>query len=423
MKSLKRLLLNSLWILVTPAWVWPIAMTSQGGDYVMTKDLLGASGPEGLPTANSADYAVAFAWGESAAGNVIGEPTYEIVSGYHGGRFGNSSAFSLLSSKVGRTGVKSFFQNHVQVGVPFDAPVELKFSDPLDATTIVRGIRVVLATDHLGFSSEATVPVVISSDAQNQTVTILPQGAWPGNTLYDVQVTPQLQNIDGVLLDQTYHVNYLTLLDPSQENVVLDPLTAPGLPAAVVNGPFSAMSFQIRASSLSDYSAVLSSRDPMTAPLQIDPKIIQEANAKAQASGGPYRAPLAIQEITAYNLSGVLVSTLSKPAALTIDYGGSGPSAAGGSFIRPETLSLYVLDQNHKLWVKMPASRNSTGTHTVSAQVSQFSVYALMGSADASTLDSYVFPVPWRPHGPNAGPGPGQTGDEAGLTFTSLPPE
>src|ERR1019366_10081249 len=103
--------------------------------------------------------AVAFAWGESAAGNVIGEPTYEIVSGYHGGRFGNSSAFSLLSSKVGRTGVKSFFQNHVQVGVPFDAPVQLTFSDPLDASTIVTGIRVVLAADHLGNLSGAPVSV------------------------------------------------------------------------------------------------------------------------------------------------------------------------------------------------------------------------------------------------------------------------
>jgi flagellar hook assembly protein FlgD len=47
-----------------------------------------------------------------------------------------------------------------------------------------------------------------------------------------------------------------------------------------------------------------------------------------------------------------------------------------------------------------------------------------MGSADGSAADSYVFPNPWRPHGPKAGDGAGQSGTEAGgMTFTNLPSE
>ena len=36
-----------------------------------------------------------------------------------------------------------------------------------------------------------------------------------------------------------------------------------------------------------------------------------------------------------------------------------------------------------------------------------------MGSADSDASNVFVFPVPWRPHGRDAGNGPGQTGTEA----------
>jgi hypothetical protein len=374
---------------------------------------------------NSADYSMASAAGEPAAGDTLSETTYQITSGYFGGQFGNSQTFQLLSSQVGQVGTKTFFQDRLQVGVPFGAPVQLTFSDQLDAATISKSIQVVMTVDHLGNASGLSVPVTTRVDALNQAVTIQPQAAWAGNTLFDVQVTPLLQNVDGVQLDQTYHVYYLTMLDRHQDNTVIAPLTAPNLPATVITGPIGAMSIHIPAESLSDYSAVLSSRDPLNAPLRVDPKIIQEANRKAEAAGGPYRVPLALQEINAYNTSGAPVSVLSKPAALTIDYGdGLGPAAAGAGLIRPQTLSLYVLDETHQLWVKIPASQNQSGFHTVSAPVTQFSVFALMGSADGSASDSYVFPNPWRPHGPKAGDGAGQTGTDAGgMTFSNLPSE
>ena len=43
---------------------------------------------------------------------------------------------------------------------------------------------------------------------------------------------------------------------------------------------------------------------------------------------------------------------------------------------------------------------------------------------DGVTADIYAFPDPWRPHGPAAGLGYGQTGTDAGgITFTNLPSE
>jgi hypothetical protein len=396
-----------------------------GGNYVLTKDLTGAAGPDGTSTMNSADFSMASAVGEALAGDGIANPGDKITSGYFGGRFGNSQTFQLLSSQVGQPGTRTFFQNALQVGVPFDAPVTLAFSDQLDASTVANSLQVSMATDHLGNPSGSAVPVTLNADPLGQSVSLLPQSAWPGNTLYDVQITPQLRNIDGVPLDQTYHLYYLTMLDIHQENMVTDPLSVPNLPAGVVTGPIEAMSIHLPADSLSDYSAVLSSRDPLNAPLHVDPAIIQEANRKALAAGGAYRTPLALQEINAYHADGTLVTALSKPASLSINYGGGmHAEAAGAGLVRPQTLSLYILDQTHQLWVKIPAGQNSSGFHTLSAPVSQLSVFALMGSADGSASDSYVFPNPWRPHGPKAGGGAGQTGTESdGMMFTNLPSE
>jgi len=49
-------------------------------------------------------------------------------------------------------------------------------------------------------------------------------------------------------------------------------------------------------------------------------------------------------------------------------------------------------------------------------------VYALLGTVDESVKDVYAFPVPFRPAGPDAGAGAGQTGTEAeGITFNNVP--
>ena len=99
-----------------------------------------------------------------------------------------------------------------------------------------------------------------------------------------------------------------------------------------------------------------------------------------------------------------------------------GLAAGAGTPIRIQTLSLWSLDSAHALWVKMPDTRpNGSG---VAGAVTQFSVYALMGSADSDASSVFVYPVPWRPHGPNAGEGPGQTGTQSGgITFSNLPSE
>jgi hypothetical protein len=412
MRNLKRLLLNNLLVSLIAAVA--SADTMSGGAYTIIKDLAGASGNA---LAASSSYTLAYAWGEPVSGDVISQSTYSITSGYFGGGFGTGLALSVVSTQIGAPGDPVFYQNQIQVGLPFDAPVQAVFSDVLDSSTISSGIQAVLLTDHLGLPSNTNVPITTRYDPVNRVVTILPQGAWTGNTFYDIQLTQALLSVDGFPLNQIYHIYFVTRLDPHEENVVLQPV-APKAGSQGVGGSASPMSIQIPTDSLSDYATVLTSQDPLNAPLKANHQIIQEANAKAIAAGGSYRAPVSIQEVIAYDTKGNLMQSLSTPAEISIHY----DITNSPNLIRPQTLALWVLDTTHQLWVKIPESQNTS--QMVVAPVTQFSVFALMGSPDGSASDSFAFPVPWRPHGPNAGSGSGQSGTEAdGITFSNIPSE
>ncbi len=420
MKNLKRSLLSNIVLLCAASVAWSGQMS--GGDYVITKDLTGATGSAQIA---STDFSMAFAWGEPVSGNLTAVDPYSLISGYIGGRFGNGQTTKFLSAQIGELDAKTFFQDHVQVGVSLSAPVVLTFSESIDPATIADGIKAVVAVDHMGQATTAVSSFTFVANLSSPTVTLRPATAWLANTLYDIQITPQIISGNNFLLDDTYHVYFLTILNPREENVVLYPITAPGLIAASGAGTVGPLSISIPTESLAQFSAVLLSRDPVSSPLHADPKIIQEANEKAHAAGGDYRVPLSIQEISAYNAQGDRMGPLSKPAQVTISYGGglNAPSAAG-RVVRSQTLSIWALDEKHKLWVKIPASQNALGFHTVTAPITSFTTFALMGSADGSASDSYAFPVPWRPHGPKAGSDSNQTGTEAGgITFNTLPSE
>jgi hypothetical protein len=403
-------------LLLAPAWLYAVDAT--GGNDDLTKALDGESG---VNEATSADYGMAYAVGEDAAGVVSQGSGYELTSGYFSGYpSGVVGPFSLVSGVVGPTKI---LQDGLQVGVPLNASVQLIFSSPLDPTTLAAGIQVFMVMDHLGQAQDVIVPSSFTYDVAGSTVVITPQGAWPGNSLLDVVVNGQLQSIDGFALAQDAHTQFITVLDPQQENVVLHPIPVPGVAQAPGVSGTPSLDLDIPVGSLSDYAYVLVSQDPVHAPLQVDPKVLQAATQKAQGTGGAYQTPLAYEEIAAYGQQGQPMS-LAKAITFSITSNGStqGLFTGGGVPVRAQTLSLWALDSVHALWVKMPDSRpNGSG---VAGAVTQFSVYALMGQASGDASDVFVFPLPWRPHGPQAGDGPGQTGTESGgITFSNLPSE
>lgn len=416
MKNLNRILLSSGLLLLLLCPFRLRAESGTGGNDDLTKSLHGESG---VNQAVSAHFSAAYALGEDVAGTESTNAHFDLVSGYFSGfASGFTGNFALVGAIVGPNKI---IQGGFQVGVPLNASIQLNFSNALDPATIAQGIQVNLLMDHLANPQDEIAPSTYTYRVTGTTVVINAQGTWLGNTFYDVVANGNLRSIDGFVLAQPTHTQFITVLDPHQENVVLQPIPMTASAQAPATSSAPSLNLDIPTDSLSDYAYVLVSQDPAHAPLLVNPVTLQQATQKAQSAGGAYQTPLALEEIAAYNEQGQPLS-LAKSISFSVSTSGGNLVTSNGVPIRADTLSLWSLDSPHALWVKMPDS-HPNGASVIGA-VTQFSVYALMGSASSDTSDVFVFPVPWRPHGRDAGIGAGQTGtDSGGITFSNLPSE
>lgn len=192
-----------------------------------------------------------------------------------------------------------------------------------------------------------------------------------------------------------------------------------GQRAAVLKVPPNALSMDF---------TVHASTNPLTTPLHVSPPVLQKAldNLNKQRSG--YTRPVAgqIWEIVVMRADGSRHETLLPVSAvLTLPYpdeNNDGIVDGSRPPMRADSLSVWWLDEAHALWVKLPGSTVNKSDKTVSVPVRHFSVFAIMGAPSQALAEAFAFPVPWRPHGPQAGAGPEQSGTPAGgITFSNLP--
>jgi hypothetical protein len=167
---------------------------------------------------------------------------------------------------------------------------------------------------------------------------------------------------------------------------------------------------------------------PATSPLAASAGAVVQANENLSRTLTRFTKPLddRLWEIVAVDGDGRrYTSTLRAPATLSLpfrDDDGDGLIDDTVPPVRVAGLAVWWLDEEHSLWVKLPDSRVDRENRAVTAPIRHFSVFTVMGVPLFSPGDAHAFPVPWRPFGPNAGGGPGQTGTlSGGITFTNLP--
>lgn len=168
-------------------------------------------------------------------------------------------------------------------------------------------------------------------------------------------------------------------------------------------------------------------RDPANAPLAADPALIALANEKMRRNRGPLAEVGAqdVWEVALHDEVGWLDGALLASAEISLPYrDADGDGIVDGTPVRVGTLDLWRLDEGNALWVRVPSARTDAAGKLVSAGSPSLSVFALIGGSDRAVSEVYAFPVPFRPNGPSAGTGAGQTGtDAAGITFANLPSE
>jgi hypothetical protein len=168
-------------------------------------------------------------------------------------------------------------------------------------------------------------------------------------------------------------------------------------------------------------------RDPLAKPSAVDPGKINEATDKIVHNDGAWSQllPNYLSEMSIFDEQAVYQKPLENKGVLTVRYhddNNDGIVDGSNPPVRVATLNTWTLDQDRNMWVRLPDAGANTGTKTLSVYFGMPGVYAVLGAVDNSVRDVYAFPVPFRPNGPQAGNGRGQTGTEAdGITFTSVP--
>jgi hypothetical protein len=167
--------------------------------------------------------------------------------------------------------------------------------------------------------------------------------------------------------------------------------------------------------------------NPAVQPLNVQPGLIDSANGKMERNEGAWSRvfPGQIAEIALFDEQDAWQKPFNQTGILAMPYkdnNADGILDGSSPPVRVDAMRPWRLDEAFAMWTKLPASSFNQGGRNISVSFLAPGVYALLGMVDDSVKDTYAFPVPFRPGGPNAGPGPGQTGTEAeGITFTNVP--
>lgn len=167
--------------------------------------------------------------------------------------------------------------------------------------------------------------------------------------------------------------------------------------------------------------------DPGAQPLNIDPGLINSANSKIERNEGAWSRLFSdnITEISLFDEQDVWNRPLLKSGALAMRYAdGNSDGILDGSNppVRIDTIRAWALDEDLAMWAKLPGSYLDRTSKMITVPFMSPGVYALLGMVDESVKDVYAFPVPFRPNGPQAGTGSGQSGtDGGGITFMNIP--
>lgn len=341
--------------------------------------------------------------GQTNDGIVMSGGTFQLISGSSAVPL-DVPAPQLSTATIPALAVAS----GVSMGVSTRAVMTISFGQAMDAASVVAAASVTVLRGKNGSTARAPAAIAVSYDTTTATLSVAPAGAWDGNTLYSLDLSTDARAAGGPHLAAAFTKQFQTRFDRSQSNTFVD-----------ANDGSTVITLAPHALPSDGYIVI--NTDPVHKPDHVNPSVIAEANAKMAASLGSLQTPVAIREINAYDLSGNSIEIArSAPASIAVKYEADSKGYVTSSFspIRSSTLELWTLDEQKRLWVKVPGAFNDPAAKIVIASIPHFSVYALIGGNDTNVSAVYAFPVPWKPRSSDTAHYGNLSG---GITFTSLP--
>jgi len=169
-------------------------------------------------------------------------------------------------------------------------------------------------------------------------------------------------------------------------------------------------------------------KDPVGNPLVVDPSKVSEAIQRLVHNEGGWAQPAYnnMAEVAIFDEQGYYTQPLAHRGTLVMRYrdaDSDGLVDGSNPPVRVNTLTAWGLDEGRNSWVELPGTGPDRVSQTITAYFDSPGVYAMLGAQDLSISRYFkAYPVPFRPNGPQAGIGQGQTGSEsAGITFENVP--
>jgi hypothetical protein len=173
---------------------------------------------------------------------------------------------------------------------------------------------------------------------------------------------------------------------------------------------------------------VVVNKDPVNNPLIVDPSKINNAIQKIVRNEGAWAQPAAnsLAEVAIFNEQDYYTAPLANRGSLVMRYSdANNDGIVDGSNppVRVNTLTAWGLDETRSSWFELSGSKSDPASQMLTVYFDRPGIYTMLGAQDLSiSRDFKAYPVPFRPNGPKAGSGPGQTGTEAeGITFWNAP--
>ena len=272
------------------------------------------------------------------------------------------------------------------------AQVILFFDREMDMTSVQSGVSLRLIGDKLGNAVDTAWTLNTETPMTgNQMFKFTPASPLPKGSKFRVVMAASIKDAFGFSSGAETSWEFSTAADYT-ERTVASP--APGFKFVIPPGTFS------------QDAGLTVVTDPAANAAHTDKAVIARALAlelrKAERAGSSTHSPipsLTFEIVGETPQGGVIQGALGNPVTLTLSY----PDADGDGLVDgtspgvpAKDLALFYLDETLGEFRKIP-SQVDTGAKTLTASLSHFSIYAVMGAL-ATTVDSFLIrPNPWEP--------------------------
>jgi len=308
--------------------------------------------------------------------------------------------------------IVSVFPRENAPGAAPESNIMITFNKEMDKNSVEQSVGITAVRDKDGRSIDEHLEVTSIWD--NNTIII--DAPFKHNYTYRVFVSSNATDAFLNPLSEEKLWYFTTYLNCAESNTVLP------FPEDSIKFNDNKTSIYIESNVLPQNGYITVAMAPLNQPEVAGTTNIYEANRKSRKDANQFTYPLdgTIREFNFYDKDGNrVVERFDSCATITIPYkdeDGDGIVDGTEPPVRENTLSVYWLNEEHSLWVRLPGSVVDTEANKVSVGVRGFSVYTLMGANFTDLSRVYCYPVPYVMNDGND-----ETGTEdGGITFVNL---